>query len=95
MRNFRCVRRKHRVSDKIKNSLEQDYPEGKLKFLFVTDGSDDGTPDDTANNDDTADTNGGDDQDPAEVPVVQPEPVRLSADSCRPPPERTFAANRA
>ena len=36
---------------------------------------DDGTPDDLANDDDTADMNGGDDQDPAEVPITQPEPI--------------------
>lgn len=31
--------------DKIANCLQLRYPEGKLKFLFVTDGSDDQTPD--------------------------------------------------
>lgn len=30
--------------DKIKNTLELRYPVGKLKFIFVTDGSTDGTP---------------------------------------------------
>jgi hypothetical protein len=29
----------------MKNSLELDYPKDKLKKLWVTDGSDDGTPD--------------------------------------------------
>lgn len=33
------------IAEKIENSLALDYPEGKLKFLFVTDGSDDKTPD--------------------------------------------------
>ncbi|MDR1671861.1 MAG: glycosyltransferase family 2 protein [Bacteroidales bacterium] len=33
------------VAEKIKNSLELDYPEGKLKMVWITDGSDDGTPD--------------------------------------------------
>jgi cellulose synthase/poly-beta-1,6-N-acetylglucosamine synthase-like glycosyltransferase len=32
------------VHDKVKNSLEIDYPSDKLTFLWVTDGSDDGTP---------------------------------------------------
>lgn len=31
------------IEEKIKNSLELNYPEGKLKLLFVTDGSSDGT----------------------------------------------------
>ncbi len=31
--------------DKAKNSLELDYPKDKLDIVFVTDGSDDGTPD--------------------------------------------------
>lgn len=33
------------IEEKIINSLELDYPSDKLKFLFVTDGSDDGTVD--------------------------------------------------
>jgi cellulose synthase/poly-beta-1,6-N-acetylglucosamine synthase-like glycosyltransferase len=33
------------VAKKIKNSLELDYPPGKLHMVWVTDGSDDGTPD--------------------------------------------------
>ncbi|RYZ98465.1 MAG: glycosyltransferase family 2 protein [Sphingobacteriaceae bacterium] len=32
------------ITQKIANSLELNYPEGKLKFIFVTDGSTDGTP---------------------------------------------------
>ena len=33
------------IEEKIKNTLEFDYPADKIHFLFVTDGSDDGTPD--------------------------------------------------
>ncbi len=33
------------IEEKIKNCLEFDYPKEKIQFLFVTDGSDDGTPD--------------------------------------------------
>lgn len=33
------------IEEKIHNSLAIDYPEDKLKLLFITDGSDDGTPD--------------------------------------------------
>ncbi|MFN8135751.1 MAG: glycosyltransferase family 2 protein [Bacteroidales bacterium] len=33
------------VAEKIKNSRELDYPAGKLHMVWVTDGSDDGTPD--------------------------------------------------
>ena len=33
------------VDEKVKNSLELDYPKDKLKIVWVTDGSDDGTPD--------------------------------------------------
>lgn len=33
------------IEEKINNSLHLDYPSGKLKFLFITDGSDDRTPD--------------------------------------------------
>lgn len=33
------------IAEKIENSLALDYPKGKLKLLFVTDGSDDSTPD--------------------------------------------------
>ncbi|RMG27654.1 MAG: glycosyltransferase family 2 protein [Bacteroidetes bacterium] len=33
------------IEEKIHNSLAIDYPKDKLKFLFITDGSDDGTPD--------------------------------------------------
>ncbi len=33
------------IEDKIKNCLALDYPKEKLKIVFVTDGSDDGTPD--------------------------------------------------
>jgi biofilm PGA synthesis N-glycosyltransferase PgaC len=32
------------IAEKIKNSLELEYPAGKLKFIFVTDGSSDNTP---------------------------------------------------
>lgn len=34
----------HFIAEKIKNSLELQYPAGKLKFVFVTDGSSDNTP---------------------------------------------------
>ena len=30
---------------KVRNSLELDYPREKLKMIWVTDGSNDGTPD--------------------------------------------------
>ncbi|MDR1170970.1 MAG: glycosyltransferase family 2 protein [Bacteroidales bacterium] len=33
------------VDAKVKNSMELEYPEGRLKLVWVTDGSDDGTPD--------------------------------------------------
>ncbi len=33
------------VAAKVKNSLELDYPKDKLKLVWITDGSDDGTPD--------------------------------------------------
>lgn len=33
------------ITEKIKNSIALNYPQDKLKFLFVTDGSDDTTPD--------------------------------------------------
>jgi poly-beta-1,6-N-acetyl-D-glucosamine synthase len=33
------------IEDKIKNSLALDYPKDKIHFFFVTDGSDDSTPD--------------------------------------------------
>lgn len=33
------------VAEKLKNSLELDYPREKLHMVWVTDGSDDGTPD--------------------------------------------------
>ena len=33
------------IEAKIENSLKLTYPDKKLKFLFITDGSDDGTPD--------------------------------------------------
>lgn len=33
------------MPEKIKNTLQLKYPAGKLKFLFITDGSDDRTPD--------------------------------------------------
>lgn len=33
------------MDEKIKNTFELDYPKGKLQLLFITDGSDDGTPD--------------------------------------------------
>jgi biofilm PGA synthesis N-glycosyltransferase PgaC len=33
------------IGEKIKNSFEFDYPKDKIKFFFVTDGSDDSTPD--------------------------------------------------
>ena len=33
------------VAEKVKNSLELDYPREKLHMVWVTDGSDDGTPD--------------------------------------------------
>lgn len=32
------------IKEKVKNSLELDYPKEKIQFLWVTDGSDDGTP---------------------------------------------------
>ena len=32
------------ITDKIKNSLDLDYPNDKIQFLFITDGSDDKTP---------------------------------------------------
>ena len=32
------------ITEKIKNSLQLDYPPDKIQFLFVTDGSDDKTP---------------------------------------------------
>ena len=32
------------IERKIKNSLEIDYPAGKLRWIFITDGSNDGTP---------------------------------------------------
>jgi poly-beta-1,6-N-acetyl-D-glucosamine synthase len=32
------------IERKIKNSLEIDYPPGKLRWIFITDGSNDGTP---------------------------------------------------
>src|SRR6478735_5930460 len=35
----------HFITQKIANSLQLNYPEGKLKFVFVTDGSSDKTPD--------------------------------------------------
>ncbi|EHQ25715.1 glycosyltransferase family 2 protein [Mucilaginibacter paludis] len=35
----------HFMPEKIINTLQLKYPEGKLKFLFITDGSDDRTPD--------------------------------------------------
>ena len=34
----------HFITQKIINSLQLNYPEGKLKFVFVTDGSSDKTP---------------------------------------------------
>jgi biofilm PGA synthesis N-glycosyltransferase PgaC len=33
------------IAEKIKNSLELNYPKGKLKLIFITDGSSDGTAD--------------------------------------------------
>jgi biofilm PGA synthesis N-glycosyltransferase PgaC len=33
------------MPSKIENTMKLKYPEGKLKLLFITDGSDDGTPD--------------------------------------------------
>ena len=33
------------VRQKVENSLSLDYPKNKIQFLWVTDGSDDGTPD--------------------------------------------------
>ncbi len=33
------------IAEKIKTSLEMNYPEGKLKLIFITDGSSDGTAD--------------------------------------------------
>ena len=35
---------KDTVIEKMKNSLALDYPSGKLKIVWITDGSDDGTP---------------------------------------------------
>ena len=32
------------IEEKIRNSLSLDYPDDRLQFLFITDGSDDGTP---------------------------------------------------
>jgi poly-beta-1,6-N-acetyl-D-glucosamine synthase len=32
------------IQDKIRNSIEVDYPRNKIEFVFVTDGSDDRTP---------------------------------------------------
>ncbi|GIV32554.1 MAG: glycosyl transferase [Chitinophagales bacterium] len=36
------------IEDKIRNCLDFDYPSGKIHFLFITDGSDDGTPEQVA-----------------------------------------------
>ena len=33
------------IDKKVKNTLELDYPANKLQYLWITDGSDDGTPD--------------------------------------------------
>ena len=33
------------INEKIKNSFEFEYPKNKIKFFFVTDGSNDRTPD--------------------------------------------------
>lgn len=33
------------IDKKVKNTLELDYPVNKLQYLWITDGSDDGTPD--------------------------------------------------
>ena len=33
------------IEDKIRNSLALDYPKDKIQFFFVTDGSNDSTPD--------------------------------------------------
>src|SRR5690606_15391087 len=33
------------VRQKVENSLQLDYPKEKIQYLWVTDGSDDGTPD--------------------------------------------------
>jgi cellulose synthase/poly-beta-1,6-N-acetylglucosamine synthase-like glycosyltransferase len=32
------------IEKKVRNSLEQDYPADKIEFIFITDGSTDGTP---------------------------------------------------
>jgi len=40
------------VAEKIKNSRELDYPKEKLRFVWVTDGSNDGTPDELRKYDD-------------------------------------------
>lgn len=40
------------VAEKIKNSRELDYPKEKLRFVWVTDGSDDGTPDELKKHED-------------------------------------------
>jgi cellulose synthase/poly-beta-1,6-N-acetylglucosamine synthase-like glycosyltransferase len=32
------------IDDKVRNSLEIDYPPSKIRFVWITDGSDDGTP---------------------------------------------------
>jgi len=40
------------IAEKIKNSRQLDYPEEKLHFVWVTDGSDDGTPDELKKFDD-------------------------------------------
>jgi cellulose synthase/poly-beta-1,6-N-acetylglucosamine synthase-like glycosyltransferase len=38
-----CNEENH-ISEKIKNALDLDYPPDKIQFLFITDGSDDKTP---------------------------------------------------
>lgn len=37
------------IDEKVENSLQLDYPEDKLKIVFITDGSTDGTPDELRN----------------------------------------------
>ncbi|MBO9703742.1 MAG: glycosyltransferase family 2 protein [Sporocytophaga sp.] len=39
-----CFNEAEIIESKIKNSLELDYPKDKLKIIFITDGSNDGTP---------------------------------------------------
>jgi cellulose synthase/poly-beta-1,6-N-acetylglucosamine synthase-like glycosyltransferase len=40
---------KHFINDKLQNSFQFDYPRHKIHYFFVTDGSNDGTPDASRN----------------------------------------------